>query len=142
MQLLEDTDVREDLERPLQNGIKSIDLMSALLWLTAAAIIGSIVYISVLERVRDFAVLKSTGTTNITLMFGLALQATVLSVAAAVIGTILGQVLAPLFPFQMALSVGSYLTLFALAITVGLIASLAGLLRAVRVDPALAFGGG
>lgn len=141
VEVLDDAAVRADLERPLENGVKSIDLMSALLWVTAAAIIGSIIYISVLERTRDFAVLKSTGTTNRSLMSGLALQATVLSLAAAVIGTILGQVLAPLFPFQMALSLGSYVMLFGLAVSVGLVSSLAGLVRAVRVDPALAFGG-
>lgn len=140
-QVLDDAAVRADLERPLENGVKSIDLMSALLWVTAAAIIGSMIYISVLERTRDFAVLKSTGTTNFTLMLGLALQAIVLSVLAAAIGALLGQVLGPLFPFQMALSITSYVTLFGLAVTVGLLASLAGLFRAVKVDPALAFGG-
>ena len=36
---------------------------------------------------------------------------------------------------------GAYLWLFVIAIAVGLLASLAGLRRAVKVEPALAFGG-
>jgi putative ABC transport system permease protein len=49
----------------------------------AAGIIGSIVYLSALERQREFAVLKATGAANRSLLAGLALQAVLLSAAAA-----------------------------------------------------------
>jgi putative ABC transport system permease protein len=45
-----------------------------LLWIVAAGIIALIVYLTALERVRDFAVLKATGTSNSTLFGALALQ--------------------------------------------------------------------
>ena len=133
--------VRTDLERPLANGTKSIDLISALLWITAAGIIGSIIYLSALERTRDFAVLKATGAPNRALVVGLALQAIVLSVASAILAVALAQLLAPLFPFGVEIALRSYVALFSIALSVGLVASLAGLRRAVTVDPALAFGG-
>ncbi|MBA3348929.1 MAG: glutamine ABC transporter permease [Actinobacteria bacterium] len=141
LEALTPTQVRTDLERPLANGTKSIDLISVLLWITAAGIIGSIIYLSALERTRDFAVLKATGAPNSALMGGLALQAIVLSVTSAALAIVLAQLLAPLFPFGVEISVRAYVSLFVIAVSVGLVASVAGLRRAVRVDPALAFGG-
>ena len=49
--------------------------------------------------------------------------------------------LAPLFPMVVVIPMHAYLALPAIAIAVGLLASVAGLRRAVAVDPALAFGG-
>ena len=50
-------------------------------------------------------------------------------------------VLAPLFPMRVDIPDGAFLLLPVVAIAIGLIASGAGLRRAVSVDPALAFGG-
>ena len=49
--------------------------------------------------------------------------------------------LAPLFPMRVDIPQGAFLLLPVVAIAIGLIASGAGLRRAVSVDPALAFGG-
>ena len=141
LEALTPAQVRTDLERPLANGTKSIDLISALLWITAAGIIGSIIYLSALERTRDFAVFKATGAPSSALMGGLALQAIVLSVTSAVLAVVLAQLLAPLFPFGVEIYLRAYVTLFVIAVSVGLLASIAGLRRALKVDPALAFGG-
>ncbi|MBA2313089.1 MAG: glutamine ABC transporter permease [Actinobacteria bacterium] len=141
LDVLDSGQVRADLERPLASGSQSIDFISALLWLTAAGIVGSIIYVSALDRTRDFAVLKATGAPNRTLMMDLALQAIVLSVASAILAIGLTQLLGPTFPFAVEISSSSYVSLFGIAISVGLLASIAGLRRAVGVDPALAFGG-
>ena len=53
----------------------------------------------------------------------------------------LSLVLAPLFPMRVDIPDGAFLLLPVVAIAIGLIASGAGLRRAVSVDPALAFGG-
>jgi putative ABC transport system permease protein len=72
--VLSDAQAQADLERPLASGTQSIAFINALLWLVAAGIIGSIVYLSALERQREFAVLKATGAANRSLLTGLALQ--------------------------------------------------------------------
>jgi putative ABC transport system permease protein len=100
-----------------------------------------VVYLSALERLRDFAVFKAIGTPTRSIMAGLALQALVVSLFAAVVGVILAQLLAPLFPMIVAVPTSAYLALPGVAIVIGLLASLAGLRRVVAVDPALAFGG-
>jgi putative ABC transport system permease protein len=133
--------VVSDLQRPLKQATQTISFLCILLWIVAAGIIGSIVYLQALERVRDFAVLKATGTTNMALLAGLALQAVLLSLLSAVAAVVLAALLTPLLAMPAEISSGAYVLLPIIAVIVGLLASLAGLRRAVGVDPALAFGG-
>jgi putative ABC transport system permease protein len=58
-----------------------------------------------------------------------------------VVGVIFAQLLAPMFPMTVVVPAGAYLALPVVALVIGLLASAAGLRRAVSVDPALAFGG-
>ena len=74
LKVLRDDEVRKDLDRPAKNGNDTISFLNTLLWLVAAGIIGSLVYLSALERVRDFAVLKATGVSSRTLLGGLVIQ--------------------------------------------------------------------
>jgi putative ABC transport system permease protein len=141
LQVLSDAQAQTDLERPLASGTQSIAFINALLWLVAAGIIGSIVYLSALERQREFAVLKATGAANRSLLAGLALQAVLLSAAAAVLAAGIARLLAPGFPFTVEIPPAALPRLLGVAVVVGLAASVAGLRRAVGVQPALAFGG-
>ena len=47
----------------------------------------------------------------------------------------------PLFPMLVVVTTSTFLSLVATAVAIGLLASLAGVRRAVAVDPAVAFGG-
>jgi putative ABC transport system permease protein len=130
-----------DLLRPLKVAVDAITIVALLLWIVAVLIVGSVVYLSALERLRDFAVFKAIGIPTRSILVGLALQALVVALLAAVLGVILAQLLAPLFPMLVVIPAGAYLALPVIAIAIGLLASVAGLRRAVAVDPALAFGG-
>jgi putative ABC transport system permease protein len=133
--------VEKDLQRPLANGSESIAFINLLLWSVAIGIIASIVYLSALERVRDFAVMKATGASTGSLFVGLALEAIVLSVGAAVMAAFLSRLLAPGMAFSVEFANGDLVRLLVIAVVVGFLSSLAGLRRAVGVDPALAFSG-
>lgn len=135
-------EVRTDLARPTKSGDQTIQFINVLLWVVAAGIIGSIVYLSALERSRDFAVMKATGVANRALLGGLAVQAVILSLASALVAAVIAQLLAPGFPFTVAITMSTYVLLVVVALLIGLLASIAGLRRAVHTDPALAFGGG
>jgi putative ABC transport system permease protein len=140
-QVMTNDEVITDLRRPLNQAVSTIDFLRVLLWIVAAGIIGSIVYLQAIERVRDFAVLKATGTTNGALLVGLALQAVILSLLSAAAAVAIAALLAPLLAMPAEISMSAYVVLPIVAVVVGLLASLAGLRRAVGVDPALAFGG-
>ena len=130
-----------DLMCPLKVAVGAITIVAFLLWIVAVLIVGSLVYLSALERLRDFAVFKAIGVPTRQILVGLALQAVVVALLAAVVGVILAQLLAPLFPMLVVVPTSAYLVLPVIAIAIGLLASIAGLRRAVAVDPALAFGG-
>ncbi|MDP9019323.1 MAG: ABC transporter permease [Actinomycetota bacterium] len=142
LEVLSPEQVEADLARILAGSTQTIGVLNALLVVMAAGIIGSIVYLSALERTRDFAVLKATGASSRALFAGLAAQAIALSLVAAVAGAVLAKfALTPLIPFGADITASSFVTLAVVAVAVGLCASLVGLQRAIRVDPALAFRG-
>ena len=130
-----------DLRRPMADTIESSELFRALLWLVAAAIVGSVLYLSALERSRDMAVFKATGASSADLVAGLVLQALALSLSASAAAVVLALLLKPLFPAGISLPIGLLLTVPVVAIAVGVLGSIAGLRRTLAADPALAFGG-
>ena len=65
---LSSDEVVDQTLQPLEGAIASIDLVRALLWIVAAIIVGAVVYLSALDRQRDFAVLKAVGTPNSSLL--------------------------------------------------------------------------
>lgn len=134
-------ETKKDLLLSLGSGRQTINFVGVLLALVAACIVGSVIYLSALERVRDFAVFKATGTGTPALLGGLAVQAVIVSLVAALIGALLAVVLAPNFPMPAEIPTIAFVVLPIVAILVGGLASLAGLRRAVTVSPALAFGG-
>jgi putative ABC transport system permease protein len=130
-----------DLLRPLKVAVNSITIVAILLWVVAALIVGSVIYLSALERLRDFAVYKAIGVPTGSIAGGLALQAIVVALSAVVVGVVLAALLGPIFPMQVIVPAYAYIILPVIAVIFGLIASGAGLHRAVSVDPAMAFGG-
>lgn len=141
LRMLDEAQVVTDLQRPLKSSTDTVTLLNSLLWMVAAGIIGSLVYLSALERSRDFAVLKATGSTNRGLLGGLVLQAMILSGVSAVVAVLVAAVLTPMMPFAVEIPVSTYVQLGVVVVAVGLVASVAGLRRTVKVEPALAFGG-
>ncbi|MBM3675506.1 MAG: FtsX-like permease family protein, partial [Actinobacteria bacterium] len=139
--LVSNAQVRSDLNRPLKAGFKSISVTAVLMWLIAAGIIGLIVYLSAIERTRDFAVFKATGAPDRLIVGGLMIQAVLVALAAAVIAIGVSRLVAKGMPVQTALSGAAVLQLVVISVVVGVLASIAAVRRALSTDPAVAFGG-
>ena len=131
----------DDMVRPLAGAQMALSYMSVLLWGVAGLIVGSLIYLSALERTRDFAVFKALGVTTGMVLSGLALQSVLVAVAAALLGGVLAVAMGPAFPMLVAVTGSSFSLLMLTAVVIGLLASLAGLRHAVTVDPVMAFGG-
>ena len=138
---MSNAEVRKDLGRPMKSASQTIVFISVLLWVVAAGIIGSILYLQAIERSGDFAVFKATGVKTHTLLSGLAFQAIALALCSAVAAYILSFLLTPAVSMVVNVPVSAYVLLPVIAVLVGLFSSLVALRRAVTVDPALAFGG-
>jgi putative ABC transport system permease protein len=134
-------DIADDTLHPLEGAIASIDFVRILLWVVAAVIIGAVVYLSALERQRDFAVLKAIGTSNRTLLASLALQAVIVALAAVALAAAIQLFLAPAFPLKVSVPTRAFWQLPLFAVVMALLAGLAGMRRVARSDPALAFAG-
>lgn len=139
--VVSNADVRDDLLQPLDGAVGSIDLTRLLMWILAVVIIAAVTYLSALERLRDFAVLKAVGGTSRKLMLSLSMQAVLASLLAAVLGVAVAQALKPTFPLPVVIESDAYIALPVAAVVIGVLASLAAMRRAMKVDPALAFSG-
>ncbi len=134
-------EVAADALGPLESAVASIDLIRGLLWFMAATIVGGVLYLTVLERQRDFAVLKALGGTDRQLLRSLALQAVAITTAAVVVATLLQLVIAPWFPLTVRVPPSAYWQVPLVAIVVAIVATRAGSARVRSTDPVTAFGG-
>lgn len=137
-----DTDVEADLRRPLAKASETVSMLAVLLRIVAAAIVGSIVYLSAMERTRDFAVLKATGAASRQLFVSVVVQALILTGLAAVVSVVVQALIAPSVPLVVEVPPAAFLELALVAGVVSALGSLAGLRRAVGADPVLAFSPG
>ncbi len=129
-----------DLIRPLKNAQQTLIVIMTLLWIISACIIGSVMFLTVLERTRDFAVFKANGVSTKAIAMGLVVQAVVLAAIASFLGIVIGNAMRPLLDLPVEISIGWTLALPLIALVVAVVASLVGMRRVVRIQPALAFG--
>src|SRR5262249_26767814 len=139
-QVMTAAQVKDDLNRPQKSGNQTVAIFNTLLWLMAAGIVATMVYLTALERARDIAVLKAMGTSNRTLFADMAVQGLVLALAACLVGALISLGLAQVMPFGVETPMSAYGLVLIVGIVVGLLAATIGLRRAVKIDPALAFG--
>ena len=134
-------EVAADVLNPLDGAITSIDLVRVLLWMVAGVIIGAVVYLSALERQRDFAVLKAMGAPNSALLGSLALQAVLVALSAVAVAAVLQIFLAPQFPLPVVVPARTFWQLPLLAVVMALVAGAVGMRKVLRSDPSQAFSG-
>lgn len=125
----------------MASAVSSIDNSRAFSWVIAAVIVAALVYVTALERTRDFAVMKALGASSRSLFLGLAVQAVLVALAAAAIGAVLANFMTGIFDQPVDIPSSAFVVLPVSALVVGLLASLVALRRAVSVDPATAFAG-
>jgi putative ABC transport system permease protein len=134
-------EVAEDALGPLENAISSVDLIRVLLWVVAGIIIGAVVYLSALERQRDFAVMLAVGGKARQLSGSLAIQAVFVALLAVGLAAVIQALVVPVFPLKVRVPVRALWQLPLVAVAVSLLAASAAMRRVRRTDPAAAFGG-
>ena len=134
-------EVEEDSLGPMRDAVSSVDASRYLMWAVATIIVAALIYVSALQRTRDFAVLKAVGASSTSLFLGVALQAVLVCLAAAAFAFAVSGFLRPLYKVPVEVPGTAYLLTPVIAIGVGLLSSLVALRQAVKADPALAFGG-
>lgn len=119
---------------------RSIDSFTITLWVLAIVIVGAVLYLAAIERVRDFAIFKATGASNLDLVFGLGLQAAIVGLIAGVMSIGLAHVMKPIYPGLLSLPFRVAWPVIPVAMVIAMLSSVVGVRRAIRVDPSQAFG--
>jgi putative ABC transport system permease protein len=133
--------LEHDTLSTLSGATSSIKNTRGLMWLVATIIVAALIYVSALQRVRDFAVLKALGASSAALFMSLAVQAIVVTLIAAAVAAVMCNFMSGLFAQPVAIPASAFITLPLVAVAVGLLASLVALRTATRADPVAAFGG-
>jgi putative ABC transport system permease protein len=95
--------------------------------------------VSALGRLRDFALVKALGASSIQVLRDVIFQSLFLALVAGGVGALLTELFLPRFPVYLDPPNAAYVQLSLLAAGSGVLASVGGIRRAVRVDPAVAF---
>lgn len=140
LKTLTSQDVVDDALIPLDGAVASVTLVRALLWLITVIIIAAIIYITALERTRDFAVLKAVGGRTADLGTSLLAQGVIMTLIAVGLAGILQAFLAPSFPLKVLVPQRAWLTIGGGAAVAALVAGAAGVWRVKSTSPAEAFG--
>lgn len=138
-QVMTNPEVRTDSLRTMGDAIQSVDTTQLFMWAVAVVIVAGLMYVSALERSRDFAVMKAMGASSGYVFATQAVQAVVIALLAAAIGILIAVALTPVMSLPVVVSSGARVAIPFIAVAVGIVSSLAGLRRAVTADPALAF---
>ncbi len=141
MPLSDDRQVETASLDQMATAVSSINNSKLFMWVVAAVIVASLVYVTALERTRDFAVLKALGASSGRSTLGLAFQAVLVALIAAAVAAVLAQFMGGVFSQPVDFPGSAYVELPVSAVVVGLLASLIALRRAVAADPAKAFAG-
>ena len=92
--------VQGDLLEPMKAAKEQITTMQWLLWVVATMIIGSVVYLSALDRVRDFAVFKAMGAPDRSVLTGLIAQSLLLCAMSYLLGIVISVLITPMMPLR------------------------------------------
>ena len=139
--VLTNSEVERNQLAALSGGVKSINSSRVLMWVVAAIIIAALLYVSAIQRVRDFAVLKALGSSSAVLFGSLAMQAVAVALVAAAFAMVICNFMSGMFAQPVAIPGSAFATMPLIAVAVGLVSSLFALRRVTRSDPTAAFGG-
>lgn len=116
-------------------------LFRSLLLIVATVILALVIYTFTMEKIRSIAVMKLLGAPNRIIVRMVVEQSLLLTVTSFLVGMILINYLHRTFPKLVLLTAGDQLITFLAVLLAGFIASLLGVSRALKTEPALALGG-
>jgi putative ABC transport system permease protein len=130
----------DDLLSRTASAKTSIDAFTITLWALAVVIVGALLSLAAIERVRDFAIFKATGAGTADLVVGLTFQAAIVGAIAGVFAIGLAYAMKPFYPGVLSLPFRLAWVVIPVAVGIAALSSLVGVRRAIRVDPSQAFG--
>lgn len=126
----------------IERGRQQTLLMRAILLVVSTVIIALIIYTMTLEKTRDIATLKVVGAADRTIAALILQEAVALGLVAFALGALVIGSTSQYFPRRTLVVASDQYVLLAIVVAICVLASLLGIVRALRVDPTTALAGG
>jgi len=129
------------LEKVIKKSSKQIGLFTIILIIVSIVIIALIIYTMTLEKIKEISILKLIGIPNITISNMIIQETLVLGILAFISGNIFANLIAGGFPKRIVLEINDAFSLLVIILISSVFASLFGIYKVIKTDPAQAIGG-
>ncbi|MDQ1298026.1 MAG: putative transport system permease protein [Campylobacterota bacterium] len=125
----------------IERSAKQIGMFTMILLIVSSVIISLIIYTMTMGKMKEIAILKLIGASNMLITKMIAQQSLLMGAIAFAGGALFANASANYFPKTVILIPSDGLKLFAVVIIISILASLGGIRSALKIDPASAIGG-
>ena len=129
------------LQKVIKKSSKQIGMFTVILIIVSIIIIALIIYTMTLEKIKEISILKLIGIPNFTISKMIIQETVVLGVLAFISGNIFAYVISGGFPKRVLLLSSDAFTLFVVILISSIFASLFGIYKVIKTDPAQAIAG-
>jgi putative ABC transport system permease protein len=126
----------------IEKSQKQLWLFRTILVIVSGVIIALIIYTLTMDKLREIATLKIIGAADPTIMNMILQQSLLLGVIAFAVGYALISRTYAIYPRTVLLETVDMVVLFGVVVVICVLASILGIWRALKVDPATALSGG
>jgi len=133
--------IRAILKNFVDEPMKGVQLLRMMLWLASGLIVGMITYVTTMEKTQEIGVMKAIGATNRYVFRHILNQVALMSVGGVALGLLLAVVVVPAFPIFVLLNPREAAVISLLSVAVCILGGVIAAVRALRVDPSVAFRG-
>ncbi|RRS31971.1 MAG: ABC transporter permease [Epsilonproteobacteria bacterium (ex Lamellibrachia satsuma)] len=125
----------------VERASKQIGMFTAILIAVSTIIIALIIYTMTLEKMKEISIMKLIGIPNSMIIKMIAQETLLLGFLAFVFGNIFSHLIYSKFPKRVVLLLPDAWILFIIVIIASILASLVGIRKVIKADPAAAIGG-
>lgn len=133
--------IRAILRNFVDEPMKGVQFLRVMLWLASGLIVGMITYVTTMEKTQEIGVMKAIGATNGYVLRFLLSQVALMSCGGVALGVALAVSAVPAFPIFVLLNPVEVAVVSLLSAVVCVAGGVIAALRALRVDPTVAFRG-
>jgi len=129
------------LQKVIKKSSKQIGMFTVILVIVSIIIIALIIYTMTLEKIKEISILKLIGIPNFTISKMIIQETVVLGILAFISGNVFAHLIGGGFPKRVLLLTSDALTLFVVILISSIFASLFGIYKVIKTDPAEAIAG-
>ena len=129
------------LQKVIKKSSKQIGMFTVILIIVSVIIIALIIYTMTLEKIKEISILKLIGIPNFTISKMIIQETVILGLFAFISGNIFAYLISDGFPKRIVLLANDAFSLFIIILISSIFASLFGIYKVIKTDPAQAIGG-